>query len=314
MSREVQQKWIANFWRRIGALLLDSILLGVVGFILGLVLERTFVQMGGWGRLVGFGIALIYLGVMNSKLCGGQTIGKKVLKLRVVNSANQTITLGRSILRYVVFATPFSLNGAHLSTEVMFSFLMYPLALIIFGGLFSIVYLYIFNRVTRQSLHDLAVGTYVVNADVEKQAPGKVWKVHLIIVTLFFVVTAIVPVFTSKLAQTEPFQEMLKVQAAISRAPGVNYASVFTGATSSLLADEGKTATYVNSQIFLSSNNVNDVELARNLAKTIIANYPDARSKDVLSVTLTYGYDIGIASRWSYHRFEFNPAELQAVE
>ena len=162
MTEEVKLKWISGFWRRIGALFIDTSILGVAGLVLGLFLESFFVQMGGWGRLVGFTIALIYFGVMNSSIAGGQTIGKKALRIRVVDYSNSPISLGKSVIRYFILAIPFSLNGAQFSNEAMLSFLMYPLSLIIYGGLFSILYLYTFNRVTRQSLHDLVVGTVVV--------------------------------------------------------------------------------------------------------------------------------------------------------
>jgi uncharacterized RDD family membrane protein YckC len=315
MTEEVELKWISGFWRRIGALFIDTLILGVVGLALGLVLESLFVQIGGWGRLVGFSIALIYFGVMNSSIVGGQTIGKKALKIRVVDSNNSPVNLGKSILRYFILAIPFFLNGAQFSNEVMFSFLMYPLSLIIFGGIFSILYLYIFNRVTRQSLHDLVVGTFVVNANVEKQETGKVWNLHLIIVALLFLAAAVVPAFTTQLAQSEPFKDMLSVQSALSNDQDVAYATISTGSSTFSSTNEGtKTTTYVSSQVFLKTNNVNDAELARRLAIIVVANYPEALQKDTILINLTYGYDIGIASSWSNHAHNFNPLELQSAE
>ncbi|MBL4799554.1 MAG: RDD family protein [Oleispira sp.] len=315
MTEEVQQNWIANFWRRIGALFIDTLILGLVGFLLGLALESTFVQIGGWGRLIGFVIALVYFGVMNSKLFNGQTIGKRLLNLRVVDSDNQTIPLVKSVLRCIVLAAPFSLNGAQFSNEALLSFLMYPLSLVVFGGLFSIIYLYLFNRVTRQSLHDLAVGTFVVNANIENQKVGKVWKPHLVVVAVFFVAAAIIPAFTGKLAQSEPFIDMLAVQSALSNEPGVTYASVTTSTTTFSSLNEGtKTTTYVTAQAVLSSNNVSDVELARHLAAIVIKSYPEAMNKDALRITLTYGYDIGIWSQWLNHTHDFNPSEFADVE
>ncbi|UTA48256.1 RDD family protein [Simiduia sp. 21SJ11W-1] len=315
MTEEVQQNWIANFWRRIGALFIDTLILGLVGFLLGLALKATFVQIGGWGRLIGFGIALAYFGLMNSKLSNGQTIGKRLLNLRVVDLDNHTIPLIRSVFRYIVLAAPFSLNGAQFSNEALLSYLMYPLSMIVFGGLFSIIYLYIFNRVTRQSLHDLAAGTLVVNANIEKQEVGKVWKLHLVIVAVFFVAAAIVPAFTGKLAQNEPFKDMLAVQSALSNEQEVSYATVTTSTTTFSSVNEGtKTTTYVTAQAVLSSNKVSDVELARKLAAIVIQNYPEAVNKDALRITLTYGYDIGIWSQWSSHTHDFNPGEFAGSE
>ncbi len=85
-------------------------------------------------------------------------------------------------------------------------------SLVIFGGVLSVTYLYIFNRVTRQSLHDLAVGTFVVNADAERQHTGAAWRPHFIVVGTLFLVSAFIPVFTSSLAQTEPFKGLLSAQ------------------------------------------------------------------------------------------------------
>jgi len=315
MTEAVELKWISGFWRRIGALLIDTLILGVVGLVLGLFLESFFVQMGGWGRLVGFSIALIYFGVMNSSIAEGQTIGKKALKIRVVDSKNSPINLGKSILRYIILAIPFSLNGAQFSNEAMLSFLMYPLSLIIFGGLFSILYLYIFNRITRQSLHDLAVGSYVVNDNVEKQESGRVWNIHLIMVAVLFLAAAVVPAFTIKLAQSEPFKGMLAVQSSLSNDLSVAYATISSGSSTFSSTNEGtKTSTYVSSQVFLKANDVSDAELARRLAIIIIANYPEALKRDTIQINLTYGYDIGIASSWSNHAHNFNPLELQSDE
>jgi uncharacterized RDD family membrane protein YckC len=97
---EVQDKWICGFWRRIGALFIDSLVLGILGSVIGLFLEDTFVQLGGWGRLIGFAVSITYFGVMNSSLSNGQTIGKKILNIRVVDSSNSTISLPKSFVRY----------------------------------------------------------------------------------------------------------------------------------------------------------------------------------------------------------------------
>jgi uncharacterized RDD family membrane protein YckC len=315
MSEEVEQKWISGFWRRIGALFIDTLLLGILGFILGLALEATFAEIGSWGRLVGFTIALVYFGIGNSYITGGQTIGKKALKLRVVNFENTSISVAKSFLRYSILAIPFSLNGTQFINESMLSYLIYPLSFLIIGGLCSIPYLYIFNRVTRQSLHDLIVGTYVVNTGVEKQEVGKVWKVHIIVAAVIFLAAAIAPVFTSQLAHTETFKDMLSVQAILSNQPNVNYATISNNTSTFSSVNEGtKTTTSISSQVFLAHNEIGNVELARQFALLVIENYPEARSKDVILITLSYGYDIGIWSQWSNYGYDFNPSELQIAE
>ncbi|MDY6867802.1 MAG: RDD family protein [Chloroflexota bacterium] len=150
MEEQQQIRWICGFWRRIGALVVDIIILGVVGFGLGLVFGELFIDLGSWGRLVGFGIALLYFGLLNSSVGNGQTLGKRLLSIRVVDEGNNTIGLPRSFARYFVLGLPLFLNGIHVGGGAI-SYLVYPLSIIIFGGGLAIVYLYVFNRVTRRS-------------------------------------------------------------------------------------------------------------------------------------------------------------------
>lgn len=315
MNEGTELKWISGFWRRVVAFFVDTLILGVVGLVLGLLLESFFAQMGAWGRLVGFSIALIYFGVMNSSIVGGQTIGKRALKIRVVGSENVPIGFERSVVRYLILATPFSLNGAQFSNEVMLSYLIYPLSLIVFGGIFSILYLYIFNRVTRQSLHDLVVGTYVVNASAEKREVGKVWNVHVAVVVILFIASAIAPAFTAQLHQSKPFKGMLAVQSALSNDPDVAYATVSSGSSTFSSPNEGpKKVTYVSGQVFLRTKNVADTGLARRLAAVVVENDPEALKKDTIQINMIYGYDIGIAASWSSHAHNFKPLELQGLD
>ena len=312
---EVQEKWICGFWRRIGALFIDTLVLGIFGYVVGIFLEDTFVQLGGWGRLIGFTVSITYFGVMNSSIFSGQTIGKKSLNIKVVDASNSSISLPKSFLRYSFLAVPFSLNGAQITNEVLLSYLMYPLSLIIFGGLLSITYLYIFNRVTRQSLHDIAVGTFVVNSGSASEELPPVWKPHLVVVISLFIAATLVPAFTSDLAQSEPFKGLLATQEAISENGSIKYAGVTVGSSSFTSSDSGTTTTtFVKAQAFLYKNNVDDVTIANELAETIIRTYPEALNKSLIQVTLTYGYDIGIASKWNSHNHQFDPNEIKVSE
>lgn len=312
---EINQKWIAGFWRRIGALFIDSLILGVLGLALSFVFESLFVQMGGWGRLVGFVIALAYFGVMNSSVANGQTLGKKLLDIRVVNASNNTIGLLKSFTRYTILALPISLNGAMITNDALLSNMIYPLSIVIFGGLVSTIYLFVFNRITRQSLHDLIVGTYVVNAAAPQQTLNSIWRLHLIVVAVIVIASATAPIFTKNLAQQEPFKDLLATQTALMEYSVVRHVTLNVGSSTFIKANEGaKTTTYLNARVFILEKNVDDVELARNVAKIAMANYADAKNKNLIQITLTYGFDIGIWSQWSNYTHVFKPAELQTTE
>lgn len=312
---KVQEKWICGFWRRIGALFIDTLVLGVLGYVVGLFLEDIFVQLGNWGRLIGFVVSITYFGVMNSSLSNGQTIGKRILNIKVVDSSNSTISLPKSFLRYSFLAVPFSLNGTQITNEALLPYLVYLLSFIIFGGLFSISYLYIFNRATRQSLHDLAVGSYVVNTEVSPKELPSVWKPHLVVVAGLFITAALVPAFTSDLSKSEPFKGLLATQEAINSNESVKHAGVTEGSTTFTSSDSStRTITYVRAQAFLYKNNVDDSDIAKELAQVIIKTYPESLNKNLIQVTLTYGYDIGIASKWNNYSHQFNPQELNSSE
>lgn len=304
--------WIAGFWKRVGALFIDSLLLGVVGFLLGLVLEDYFVQIGGWGRLIGFGIALTYFGVLNSSLNNGQTIGKALLKINVVDSNNNNINIAKSFLRYCLLGTPFYLNNARFTEDLLTSPFLYILSFIIFGGFISIIYLYIFNRNTRQSLHDIIVGTYVTNKGSTATNIEPIWKVHYAVVAILFIAAAVTPYFTMQLAQKEPFVDMLNVRSEVMKKPGIVYANINEGLSTVTSSDSVTSeTTYITVQAFLANNDISNETIAREIATIIINNHKNAKSKNIIQVNLTYGYDIGIWSYWNNHNHQFTPNDLE---
>jgi len=108
---------IAGFWRRIGAFVVDGFVLGIVGMILGLLFFDAFASIGAYAKLIGFAIALAYFGIGNSRIGGGQTLGKRYQGVRVVDGHDQLPTLPRSLLRYAVLGIPFFANGLRINTQ-----------------------------------------------------------------------------------------------------------------------------------------------------------------------------------------------------
>ncbi|MFC3201654.1 RDD family protein [Alteromonas oceani] len=313
MTQQPDLPWISGFWRRIVALIVDSILLALGGFALGVVLESVFIQMGSWSVYTGFFISLGYFGVMNSRYADGQTLGKKLLGIRVVDGNNQTISLGRSLLRYCVYGIPVALQIDFLPADGSYFWVLYPIGALIIGGSFSILYLYVFNRRTRQSLHDLVVGTYVVYAGAQQEEVREVWKPHLVIVALLFIVGFISPRFIFIVFSYSEFEQMLATRAALMQEPGVNTVGIMDSSTSYYGEPTGQGNTLQNSvdlAVYIDSNRVDDMEYARELAEKVLVHYPDAMDKDVISVDLYYGYDIGIWSSWDVGSYEFNPSGL----
>jgi uncharacterized RDD family membrane protein YckC len=97
----------ASFFRRLGAWLIDGIILGVVSVVLQLALGRLPGE--GIGALIG----IAYLGFFEGS-ASGQTIGKRALGIRVIDyRTGGSIGYGRAVLRYfarIVSAIPCGLG------------------------------------------------------------------------------------------------------------------------------------------------------------------------------------------------------------
>lgn len=303
------QNEISGFWRRVGAFLIDSIILGVFGLILGLFFSQQFVELGGWGRAIGFPIAAIYFAILNSRIGGGQTIGKRALKIQVVDKSSELLSLPKSILRYFAIGIPYFLNGAIIPESILYPVGFYLVSLLVFGFGLSIVYLFIFNRNTRQSLHDIIAGTYVVRKNIEStETIKRIWPVHYAICGILMVLALLSPIFIRQLSQNEFFSELTKTREQIQNVPGVICATIQDGqSTFSAVGGESKTTTYLNSQIIIKNNNVEDEKLASEIANIILETHKEANLRNRIQVVLTYGYDIGIASKWNSHGFSFAP-------
>ncbi len=144
----------AGFWMRLGAHLIDGIILGIIGWIIGYI-----IRLVGYGVLTGkeeigfalstaeggaeFPILLSLIGcVIGVVYCvafwtwRGQTPGKIALGIKIIRTDGSPIDLGRSILRYIGY--------------IISSFIL------------MIGYLWIAFDPRKQGIHDKIAGTYVI--------------------------------------------------------------------------------------------------------------------------------------------------------
>jgi uncharacterized RDD family membrane protein YckC len=307
------QAVISGFWRRLLAFILDGLLLGLVGFVLGLFWFDPLARLGGWGRLLGFCVALVYFGLLNSAIGGGQTFGKRVMKVRVVDRSGQPISPGRSFLRYTVLGAPYFLNHLLIPPSVTMS----PIGLLIvfillgFGG--AIVYLYIFNRGTRQSLHDLVAGTFVTRTTPPGQVVGSIWRPHLIVVGGWFMAVIGFCVAMADLSRQGVFPGLLKVSKGIQATGKVHMAEVFVGKTWSIGGSNRKETSYFKANVVCKVPPFDRKDVAQEIASIVLRVYPEAKDMDVIAVTIAYGYDIGLASAWKSQLIRHSPSEWRDI-
>lgn len=147
------------FWRRLGAFAVDYLFLAVIGFTLVSVVGPKLSTLGNYARLVGLPVIFLYFGYAQSRYSTGQTLAQKLFKLQVVDRNGELISLRRSLIRCAILWSPALFN--HLVVPVtspVFYLLGIPLLLSFIG----LPYFFIANRATRQSIHDLLCGSYVV--------------------------------------------------------------------------------------------------------------------------------------------------------
>ena len=303
----------AGFWRRVAAFLVDGLILGLVGYGLGLVLFDTFVAMGAWGRVVGFVVAMAYFVAQESGR-GGQSMGKRLLRIRVVDAQGRPLSPARGMARFTVFGVPYFLNGAALPTGLMTFAGGVPVAAVVLGGILALAYLLVFNRRTRQSLHDLAVGAFVlrVRADAhgERDVPGpaRVWAVHRAIAVALIVLAGVSPALSPLLGRLPLFAGLLVLQQRLASQPALQSVSVHA----TVANFHGKTDSVRHTLLIeatVARPLADNVPLSTRLAGIALESYPDAARQDIIEVRLSHGYDIGIASSWTTQDMALQPAQ-----
>jgi uncharacterized RDD family membrane protein YckC len=191
---------VAGISRRIGAFIIDSLILALIGLIVGACLRDQLAALGPWGRVVGFVIATYYFGVPQSRIGGGQSLGMRILKLRVIRPDGAALGLGAALLRAAIFCLAYFLSGLPAAFITLNEWFASGLSMLLFGVSFCVTYLLLFNRKTRQSLHDLAVGAFVVRATrgpLALPAAG-VWRGHSAVVAASLVAFCVAGVWMAR--------------------------------------------------------------------------------------------------------------------
>ncbi len=124
-----------GFWKRVLATIIDGIIVGIVANIItAIVFGGDQIRGGGLNLLIGVAYYVYYW----SSYGHGQTLGDKVLSIRVVKTDGSELTLTDGLIRYV---------GLLLSYFVFF-----------------IGVIWVAFDANKQGWHDKIAGTYVVKA------------------------------------------------------------------------------------------------------------------------------------------------------
>jgi TonB family protein len=296
MTYTEQVPW-AGLWTRIGACIVDGLIIGVVGFLVGAIAFETLASIGDAARLIGLGISVLYFGLMGSRLGGGQTIGMRLFRLQIVDLAGRSLSLGPACLRAFVLVLPFVLNGMMLSGSSSVTQIFGLVAAVaIFGVVLAQVCLLFFNRPSRRLLHDLIAKSVVVRAGCAPLAAPSTRAIQIAVVVCLLI--PLVPVLLLPSLSRSLEARLQPSLAAVQGLPGVMSASVIENETVSKAAG----APAVKSRALVVTARLQQwpadeqTEAAR-IAVAARSAY-NLQAGQTLTIILRRGYDIGIASSW----------------
>lgn len=304
-SEMVPESPIAGFWRRLLAFALDSLFIWLFGGFLGLVYFDEFVSMGNWGRLIGLIVFVAYFGFLNSTWGGGQSLGKRICKIMVVGTDGQNISIQRSMLRAAILGLPGILNNYTMPLSGMNTpsrmFGLFIIGMSIFGVGLGIIYFYIFNTRTRQSLHDLICSTYVVMKNsADPVVKEKIWKGHMVFYGIILAFILLISVGFNVLMSRIMFMDnAMNTLQKLEKINGV-YSAVLAD-NSMILSKMFKTDFNYGPHYIVVTVQIKDKDLlyrddSTKILNCVLENYPQARKRDYIDVQLVYGYNIGIHS------------------
>ena len=290
---------ISGFWRRFLAWLLDVLILGIIGQIIGVVFSSFLFSIGPYGRPIGLLFTIPYFGIMNSKIGGGQTVGKRIMKIAVRNKDNEPIELWKSIIRISLLTLPSLFNQWSIPI-FQNPIVVWFLSLIIFGLGGSIFYTMIFNRKARQGIHDLILGTYVV------YIPGKpiesfptTPRIHHIVTSVLIGIVAIGTLVMSLIAPSLLSKTSLAPVISLYNILQDDHRFFSVGVSDhTFYGSNGKTSHLLIVTVWnkgkLAENDRKEV--IESIVKTVLENAENIDEYDGIQVKITSAYDIGIAS------------------
>ncbi len=295
---------ISGFWYRVGAFVIDTLLLGVIGQIIGWTFSSVLFRVGPYGRFIGWIILLVYFGLLNSNVGKGQTVGKRLLKIAVRDSEGACIGLGRSFLRAFVLTLPNILNGWQLPVFQPGSILAWIQTIVAFGIGSALIYTMVFNRGTRQGFHDLICRTYVVRLSGEPVvAFPKTARIHWIM-SIVLICLSLVLVIAGNIVganlrsgsvfgiEFTPIQSLYETYSSDNRFFSVSVSDKIS------YSNQRSQMRILTIGAWYKGRVPSDerMELMASLVRTALDNYENIDEVDAISITITSAYDIGVAT------------------
>jgi uncharacterized RDD family membrane protein YckC len=287
-----------SVFKRLLALVIDFIILGILGYLSGFFLESFYVALGQYGTLFGSAIVISYFAICQSRIGIGQTIGKRFMGIKVTDLQGEYLTFGKSFLRaFILF---FPVMNIEMISSIGNGMLI--LAMLLTLTILISIYFTLVNN-SRRSLHDILASSIVTFREVSEfelreqndRTTKKIMPIAVISILLLSL-----GVYQT-LAQNT-IAQMLSVKEIIEQKDGVLIVNGINSNTTTVshLGKDSRTYTSISLKVRIDKESeVSNTESSyfEEFYEIIQNELPESRNVDLVSITLFYGYDIGIASK-----------------
>lgn len=300
MMDEMATVKLATRKQRFFACLIDIIIIALFGKLLGFTFKDFFIQLGNFGTIIGFIVVLFYFGLCNSRIFNGQTVGKKILHIHVVNRNSEALSVPKGFLRALCFAIFILMNGASFSSS---DALIIILNIILFSIPVLEIYFIIVNQNSKQALHDLFTDSFVVSTKSEGYIDRSNKKSSLYAAAIFPVLIFVAITGLNTLVKNTAIEDMTKTINTIYKELPVSSVSMYRNTTTkSTIEGTSKTKSIEVTAVMYNKNNDENM-LATKIAEIIFDSKFTFEKDEILSITFVYGYDIGIAKNFEFKVF-----------
>lgn len=299
---DLRKHYFSKRWRKFLALFVDLILISIVCYFLSSIQTNLFIKLPYVGLMVGFGVAFFYFSFLESSWGWGYTIGKWMLRIKVVECRGRLLSYKRAALRSFIFLVPLLYYNWHINpNDVPF------IIQVILGGLVAIVpvgivYFSIFNRRTRQGFHDWLVGSYVVQINSINDVNVKTWFGHLVVVIC---ISFLMFAGTFYMLFMNGFD--MSVYEYLNRQKPFESVVVQTRYYQQIGGDNHQTSLYIEARI-LDTKDAN-FETVYKTIDQLLKVAPGLKSVDKIHFRYKYGFDLLFYKKFSYANYVAAPHE-----
>jgi uncharacterized RDD family membrane protein YckC len=292
----MDKKLRPSIFKRLLALIVDFIILGIIGYISGLFLEDFYVSLGKYGTLIGSTITVFYFSILQSKIGKGQSIGKMAIGAKVTDLKGNYLTIEKSFLRSFILFFPI------MNVEIFSSGNgLIVIVMLIMLSTFASFYLILANK-SRRCLHDVLTPSVVTNLEVtqfeidELNDKSKKKIIPIGILGLLMIGMGMYLTFIEN-----PLSQLLEVKKKIESHEGVILVNEIKSATTTNISTE-PAQTYTSIKITVRIDNKDEAsninsKYFKEFYDIIKTGIPESGNVDRISISLYYGYNIGIASK-----------------